>query len=89
MFFKNLCVLVFWTKVASALEGLKKISSTSTRQLSLKSALSMNGLITIGQGNSYSLYSQQHVRDYYISLYYCHIIPQTLDILVAVFCTWP
>ena len=29
MFFKNLCVLVLWTKVASALEGLKHQSEYS------------------------------------------------------------
>ena len=29
MIFKNLCVIVLWTKVASALEGLLSHSSTS------------------------------------------------------------
>ena len=26
MIFKNLCIIVLWTKIASALEGLKKLS---------------------------------------------------------------
>ena len=34
MFFKNLCVLLLWTKVASALERLKEIISVNLLQLS-------------------------------------------------------
>ena len=39
MFFKNLCILVLWTKVASALEGLSIIGPDNTYQGDLRASM--------------------------------------------------